>query len=148
MTKFRVPRKIKKKLKKTIWLYPSDNKGNSLMAFPTRNQKDYTAFRQGLVKSILEKDNKEERKKRRQELDKAIEISDTTLQEYVNDYFAEQYRVVSFYILREAKRSPKARIAYYNFVNEYQLSKKENKDSSILGLIVDHAEKLLRETKQ
>lgn len=118
------------------------------MAFPTRNQKDYTAFRRGVVKSILEKDNKEERKKRRQELDKAIEISDTTLQEYVNDYFAEHYRVVSFYILIEAKRSPKARIAYYNFVNEYQLSKKENKDSGILGLIVDHAEKLLRETKQ
>lgn len=54
MKKFRLPRKTKKKLK-GIWLYPKDEKGNSLMAFPKRNQKDYTALKKGIVRNILDK---------------------------------------------------------------------------------------------
>ena len=37
MKKFRLPRKIKKKLY-GLWLYPKDEKGNSLMAHPKTSQ--------------------------------------------------------------------------------------------------------------
>jgi hypothetical protein len=40
MNKFRLPRKTKKSLKKTMWLYPPDEKGNSLMAWPAKSQED------------------------------------------------------------------------------------------------------------
>ncbi len=54
MKAFRLPRKTKKKLKGTIWLYPADERGNSLMAWPTRLQKEYDAVKKGIVRDIME----------------------------------------------------------------------------------------------
>ncbi len=51
MQKFRLPRKIKKKLKRQLWLYPADEKGNSLMAWPQKSQIDYTAIKEGTVRN-------------------------------------------------------------------------------------------------
>ena len=53
MKKIRLPRKTKKKLK-GIWLYQKNERGDSLMAFPKRNQKDYTALKKGIVRNIIE----------------------------------------------------------------------------------------------
>ena len=44
---FRLPRKVKKKLKKGFWLYLPDEVGSSLQANPTKSQEDYTALKQG-----------------------------------------------------------------------------------------------------
>ena len=54
MKQFRLPRKIKKSLKGNLWLYPADEKGNSLIAHPTNSQEDYLAIKQGIVKNLLE----------------------------------------------------------------------------------------------
>lgn len=39
--KFRLPRKVKKKLKKGFWLYLPEEEGSSLQANPTKSQEDY-----------------------------------------------------------------------------------------------------------
>ncbi len=48
MKQFRLPRKTKKRLKKTFWLFPPDEKGNSLMASPAESFEDYSALKQGV----------------------------------------------------------------------------------------------------
>lgn len=46
--KFRLPRKLKKKLAKKFWFYPK--KGNThLMAFPESDEKDYQAYKSGIL---------------------------------------------------------------------------------------------------
>lgn len=63
---FRLPRRVKKKLFKKIYLYPPSEDGSALMAFPGRNQEDYDAYKKGvLVQSFLI--TKSEAKKRREE---------------------------------------------------------------------------------
>jgi len=53
MKKFRLPRKIKKKLSNKIFLYPQDSSG-WLMAWPLHNQDDYNAYKKGICKDIME----------------------------------------------------------------------------------------------
>ena len=52
MKKFRLPRKIKKQIRKTLWLYPPDEKGNSLVAWPEKTQEDFDAMKKGIVQDI------------------------------------------------------------------------------------------------
>lgn len=59
MKKFKLPRLEKKKLKKELWLYPADENGDSLMAFPSRNQADYEAMKKGIVKRIFDRKSPE-----------------------------------------------------------------------------------------
>lgn len=55
MKKFRLPRKIKKKLRKTIYLYPYDeNLKGYKMAFAYKYEEDYIAFKKGILRDILE----------------------------------------------------------------------------------------------
>jgi hypothetical protein len=50
--KFRLPRKTKKKLK-TIWYtYPKSEKNTYLLAWPYRIEKDYIAYKKGLLRGI------------------------------------------------------------------------------------------------
>ena len=59
MKKFRLPRKLKKKLHKTIWLYPYDDSIQGyLMATPYSNEKDYKAYKLGIVKDIMDRKRK------------------------------------------------------------------------------------------
>jgi|688.fasta_scaffold2080303_1 hypothetical protein len=54
MSKFRIPRKIKKKIKKDMWLYPMDEVNKTyLYAKPYDNQIDYDAFKRGDLNGIL-----------------------------------------------------------------------------------------------
>lgn len=57
MKKFRLPRKLKKKLHKTMWLYPyDDSRQGYLMATPYDNEKDFKAYRLGILKDIMDRD--------------------------------------------------------------------------------------------
>jgi hypothetical protein len=55
MKKFRIPRKIKKEVKKGgIYLYPmDDNTKTYLTAWPTDNQEDYDAYKAGILEDML-----------------------------------------------------------------------------------------------
>lgn len=52
MKKFKLPRKLKKRLKRGPWLYPADEKGSSLMAWPYKYEKDYLAFKRGELRKL------------------------------------------------------------------------------------------------
>jgi hypothetical protein len=141
MKKFRLPRKIKKKLRSGFFLYPEVD-GGSLMASPKKNQKDYTAYKQGIVRSFFD-ETKAERKKSSEELDlkfnAPIEITDKELLEAVNDIFAEQYRKESYNILLRAKKHPIAIKDYHNFVNAWNLIKGGENYGNIACLCIDGA---------
>lgn len=147
MKKFRLPRKIKKKLN-GLWLYPKDEKGNSLMAHPTRSQEDYTAVKQGLVHNIFDRKNSRKRSiEFHQKIDLENFISDELLKTYVDNYFREDLRVASYQILINAKNNKHALKFYFNFVNAYQLNEKDESYSNIPALAVEQAQKLLKKTK-
>ena len=64
MAKFRLPRKIKKKLQKDMWFYPMDEVTQTYeMIFPFESQKSYDAFKKGEVSSLLQEIKKGYKKK-------------------------------------------------------------------------------------
>ncbi len=149
MKKFRIPRKTKKQLEKTIWLYQPDKKGNSKAAFPIKNKEDFLAWNQGLLRDMFADDeSKSQRKEQNKLLDQPINITDEILLKYVEDIFREDYRRKAFNILVEAKKNKNTVRAYYNFVNAYHFDK-EGDDSwgNICCLCIDLAEDLLRKEK-
>ncbi len=144
MKKFRLPRKTKKKLK-GIWLYPKDKDGNSLMAFPKKYQKDYTALKKGIVRNIIEQKNSRKRITAfNKKLNAEIFISDNLLQTYVNECFREDLRARAYQVFIRAKNDKKAVVSYFNFINAHQLSKKELSYGNIPAMSYDLAEKLLK----
>ena len=144
--KSRLPRKVKKKLKKGFWLYQPDKKGNSLHANPHKSQEDFTALKQGIVRNLIDKKNS--RKKRiefNKKIDGEIYITDSVLKEYVNKACREDFRVSAYNTLIEAKDNPKAVGAYFNFINAYNLTEKgDSSFGNICCLAVDLAEKRLK----
>jgi hypothetical protein len=148
--KFRLPRKTKKRLKKGFWLYQPDEKGNSLGANPAKNQQDYSAYKKGDLRNLFDTANSKKRmKKFNSKLDKEVSISDQALKEYVNDIFAEEYRVSSYRTLLEAKNSRKAIKAYHNFINAYKLQANgEGSFGNICCMSVDYAKDLLKEEQK
>ena len=148
-TFFRLPRKIKKKLKKTIWLYPADKNGNSLMAWPSHDQKDYNAVKQGIVRDILAKNTKAKRKDEKKILDKPTEVPNEELKAFIDEIFANEHRNCAFRKLIEAKNTPQAKVAYYNFINAYRLVE-NGKESyrNICCMSVDKASDLLKMVKK
>lgn len=148
--KFRIPRKIKKHLKKSLWLYPADDEGNSLRATPSKKQEDYTAYKKGVLRNLFdEKNSRKERKEFRDKLNKEVSVPDETLRAYIDDIIRDDLRNSSYYILLEAKKSPKAVIAYYNFVNAYQIhSEGEDSYGNICCMAIEKAEELLREERK
>ena len=145
MKKFRLPRKIKKKLKSKWLFYPSKEDGSSQMAFPCRHQEHYDAYKKGILSEMFSY-TKEEAKQRAIEWDRKyntqIEISDEELEIAVNDIFAEEYRKWALRILRQAKGHSVAFKDYYNFVNAYKLD-----DSATACLSADSAEDNFRRSK-
>jgi len=150
MKKFRLPRKEKKSLKRGLWLYPADEKGNSLMASPRRCQKDYNSMKGGILRNIADRKRlKEGAKEQAAKLDPAIMITDEQLKEYVNDVFRKDLRSSAYNTFKMVKDNPKMISAYYNFVNAYNLYKKgESSYGNICCLSLDKAEDLLREEKR
>jgi len=146
MKKFRIPRKTKKFLKKGLWLYPADENGNSLMGFPARDDEDFYAYKQGILKNLFDsKNSKQESKEYRQKMNKVVSVPNETLRAYVNEIFRKDLRNSSYYILIEAKNHPRAVIAYYNFINAYILDQNgEGSYGNICCLAVDRAKELLK----
>ncbi len=54
MSKFRLPRKTKKKIRKEFYFYPKDERDFYLVAFPRQNQEDYNAFKKGILTNMLD----------------------------------------------------------------------------------------------
>lgn len=146
MKKFRLPRKTKKRLKSQLWLYPADEKGNSLMANPYRSQKDFDALRNGSLRNLFDKKDSRQRASEMTDLlDKEIIVPDEKLKEMIEDIFQEDFRNSSFNTLTRAKNHPNAVVAYYNFVNAYHLCKNGDESySNICCMAVDKAGELLR----
>ena len=57
-TKFRLPRKTKKKLKNDFYTYPISEKNTYLIAWPYKYEKDYIAYKKGLLRGLKELINK------------------------------------------------------------------------------------------
>lgn len=120
--KFRIPRKEKKKLKGKLFLYPADDKGSSLTAWPTRSQEDYSAFKSGIVRNLFDKKNQKAKMKTyREKIFKEAHLTDEELKVAVDYIFAEEFRKDSYETLLKAKEHPKAVESYYAFVNSYNL---------------------------
>lgn len=143
---FRLPRKIKKYFKRKWLLYPTDEKGNSLMAQPTRRQADYDAFKQGVLRDMIDRKAAKERNEAMfEKLNTEIYVSDELLNEYVNEIFREEIRVFAFRIFCRAKNSQTAQKSYFNFINAFQLMKDGNDSyGNICCLALDSAEEKLR----
>lgn len=53
MKKFRVPRKIKKKITKDMWFYPKNETTKTYeMVFPVESQEHYSAWKNGELNSL------------------------------------------------------------------------------------------------
>ena len=50
--KFRLPRKLKKKLKNNLFSYPKSDRNTYLIAWPYKYEKDYMDYKNGLLRSI------------------------------------------------------------------------------------------------
>lgn len=144
MKNFRLPRKTKKRLRKGIWLYPADEKGNSLMAWPAKYQKDYVAFKNRILRDLTDS-SKESRRAFREKLDAEIFVTDEELKSYVDDLLREDLRTSSYNVLIKAKNHKTAIKAYYNFVNACQLTEKgERSYGNIACMSIDLAKRLLK----
>ena len=118
------------------------------MAWPSKSQKDYTAVKEGIAKKFPDS-TKAERKKFRDKLGQEIFVDDQVLKKYVDDIIREDLRNSSHKVLMEAKNNPKAVIAYFNFVNAYQLFEKGDESyGNICCLAIDNAVELLRPKKK
>ena len=63
--KFRLPRKIKKKLKKDFFIYTKSEINTYLVAWPYKYEEDYIAYKKGLLRGLKEESKKyrDERKR-------------------------------------------------------------------------------------
>jgi hypothetical protein len=50
--KFRLPRKLKKKLKNNLFTYPKSERNTYLIAWPYKYEKDYMDYKKGFLRSI------------------------------------------------------------------------------------------------
>ncbi len=145
--KFKLPRKKKKFLKKGIWLYTPDENGNSLSARPYNDEKDYIAYKEGRLRKLFDR-NKNESKDIRKRLDNEVIVADEILLSYVNEIFSKQYRRSSYETLIRAKKSKKAVVTYYNFLNAFSIYKNGNDSyANICCMAVDLATDLLKTGK-
>ena len=57
-TKFRLPRKTKKRLKKDFYTYSKSERNTYLIAWPYKYEKDYVAYKKGLLRGLKEESRK------------------------------------------------------------------------------------------
>jgi hypothetical protein len=53
-----LPRKIKKKLKSDLFTYPKSERNTYLIAWPYKYEKDYVAYKKGLLRGLKEESRK------------------------------------------------------------------------------------------
>ena len=66
--KFRLPRKIKKKLKKDFFTYPKSERDTYLVAWPYKYEEDYIAYKKGLLRGLKEESKKYRDERKRENL--------------------------------------------------------------------------------
>jgi hypothetical protein len=138
---FRLPRKVKKKLNKTLWLYPEET-GGYLMAQPSRNEKDYLAYKSGIVKDIFTRGPKDEPAV---SLDTPTQAPKEELKKMIEDVFSPEFQVSAYQKLVDASQKADTAVAYYNFINAYHLYQQGNLSyGNICCLSVDNASRLLK----
>lgn len=149
--KFRIPRKEKKKINKLMFLlYPADEHGNSLMADPLKIEEDYIAFKEGIVKPMInytKADLKQKLIAWGEKFNSPIEISDEELLEAVNNIFAKEYRDKAYKTFLKAKTHNIAIKDYYNFVNAWKHTLSGDDCSGTACMTLDSAEDNLKRSK-
>ncbi len=148
MKKFRIPRKIKKKLS-GIYFYPKDEKNCKQLASPKTCQEDYTAHKQNIVGKCFSRTKSEAKEASLQwEIDyhTPIEMSDIELKLAIDDIFAEEFREQAFNIFSRSKNHMVAKKDYYTFVNAYNMTKNGNDKSIICCMSLDSAENDLQKS--
>ncbi|WP_373056709.1 hypothetical protein [Zunongwangia sp. H14] len=132
MAKLRIPRKLKKELKKGFWFYPPDENGSSLHASPSRDINDFMAYKKGVLTNLVDKHGSRQRLMEfRSKINKPTLISDDELKNYVDKIIRKDLRNSSYQILSEAKKHPRAVIA-------------EDSYGNICCMAIDRAKELLR----
>ena len=129
-----------------MWLYPQDENGYSLMASPDESFDDYLAYKKGILRPLPDPHNsRKKRKEFREKLNKAVDIPDDELWSSINELIRKDLRQSSYNILKEAKSKKHAVIAYYNYVNAFNMYK-SGKDSygNICCMAIDWAKELLK----
>lgn len=63
MKKLKIPRKLKKQLKKGIWFYPANEHGNSLMASPHNDLQDFVSYKKDILRNLIDKSGSRHRQK-------------------------------------------------------------------------------------
>ncbi|WP_203293581.1 hypothetical protein [Luteirhabdus pelagi] len=146
MKKLKIPRKLKKRLKKGIWFHQPEEDGGAYIAFPYKDAEDFKAYKENRLRNVLDKHNTRTRRQAfRKKLNAPVEVSDETLRQYVDDMLRKDIRRSSYELLIKAKNNNQAVIAYYNFVNAYQLTKKgEDSYGNICCASLDVAKRLLK----
>ena len=66
--KFRLPRKIKKKLKKDFFTYPKSERDTYLVAWPYKYEEAYIAYKKGLLRGLKEESKKYRDERKRENL--------------------------------------------------------------------------------
>ncbi|WP_373056718.1 hypothetical protein [Zunongwangia sp. H14] len=147
MARFRIPRKLKKELKKGFWFYAPDENGSSLYASPARDIDDFKAYKKGMLSNLIDKHGSRQRLLEfRRKINKVTFVPDQELKRYVDDIMRKDLRNASYQILLEAKKHPRAVIAYYQFINSYQLVEQgEDSYGNICCMAIDRAKELLRQ---
>ena len=56
--KFRLPRKTKKRLEKDFYTYPKDDLNSYLVAWPSKYEEDYVAYKKGILTGLKEESKK------------------------------------------------------------------------------------------
>jgi len=56
--KFRLPRKTKKRLEKDFYTYPKSERDTYLIAWPSKYEEDYVAYKKGLLTGLKEESKK------------------------------------------------------------------------------------------
>lgn len=122
--KFRLPRKIKKILKKEHLFHPPAADKSRMMASPTQSQQDYNGFKRGLLSPLFSTTKKEQKSMQeefRLSYCQPIEIDNELLKKMVIDVFAEQFREKALSMLLKAKSNPSKIKHYHIFINAYNL---------------------------
>ena len=117
------------------------------MAWPYRSQEDYDAYKKGVLRKIGS--TAKERKTFKQALDKEVSVTDETLKSSVDAIFREDLRKKAFHTFKLAKTDTKAVVAYYNFVNAYELyASGEESYGNICCMALDLADEKLRPVRR
>ena len=141
--KFRLPRKIKKKLRKEHLFYPPEEDGSRLVANPVESQKEYDLYKKGFFENpfII---TKKQTKAYREKLFSPIDMMESELIVAISYIFSEKYRVSSLITLLKASRHNEAKKYYYAFINAYNLTINGESYGNTCCMAVDSAKEKMK----